>query len=81
MSIMTGKIDLLAELCGECDAEWHILFVIYIENGDVPAMYLSKDFIAFSAAIGAHVGFDTYVLSAQEDGYGAEEVIMNAETV
>ena len=68
LSMVQDKTDILTQLCVECDAEWHILFVVYIENGDVPALYLSKGFIAFAAAIGAQVGFDTYVLSAREDG-------------
>ena len=69
MSMVQSKTDLLVQLCSECDAEWHILFVIYVENGAVPGMYLSTEFIAFSAAIGAQIGLDTYVLSVNEDGY------------
>ena len=71
-SMVKGKTDILSELCVECNATWHIAFYIYIENGDIPASYLTKEFIAFAAAIGATVDFDIYVLSSRVDGYGAQ---------
>ncbi|MCL2153535.1 MAG: DUF4279 domain-containing protein [Oscillospiraceae bacterium] len=71
MSMVKDKTDLLSELCAECNATWHIAFYIYIENGDVPSPYLTKEFIAFAAAIGATVDFDIYVLSSRAEGYRA----------
>ena len=70
MLLTQDKTSLLSELCVECNARWYISFVIYIENGDVPSPFLTKEFVAFAAAIGASVDFDIYVLSARQDGYG-----------
>lgn len=72
-ALVYDKIDLLSQLCVECNAEWHILFVITIENGYAPAMYFKKDFIHFAAAIDAQIGFDTYIYSLDEGGYRGVE--------
>lgn len=57
------KVEILARLREECNAEWSILFVIKIENGEAPAMHLSKETIKFAAMIDAEIDFDVYVLS------------------
>ena len=65
-SLLKYKEIVLANLAIDCNAEWHIVFVIKIENGDVPAMVIPKEMIEFCYKIGAEIGFDTYVLSARE---------------
>ena len=39
------------------------MIVIKIENGELPAMYFKKEFIAFASEINAEIGFDTYIFS------------------
>jgi len=48
----------MAGQCSECQAEWHILLVVYIEDGDVPALGVTKQAIQFAAKIDASIGFD-----------------------
>ena len=61
------KTELLARICTECQAEWYIDFVIYIENGINPAMHLSKEIVSFAGAIGAQIDFDMYILSMLDE--------------
>ena len=65
-SIISEKVEILERLRVECNAEWSILFVIKIENGETPAMHLSKKIVKFAATIDAEIDFDVYVLSALE---------------
>ena len=65
------KIDLLNKVRVQCHAEWNILIVVYIRNGDVPAMTFSKENLKFFASIDAEVGFDTYIISTRESSSNA----------
>lgn len=60
------KSNIMNQLRTLCNAEWHILFTIQIENGDVPAIYLPQDIVQFAANIHAQFGYDVYVLSERK---------------
>ena len=61
LDTILDKEDTLQTICTECNAQWHILVVIYIVKGKTPIMILPKKLISIAAAIEAQIGFDTYV--------------------
>ena len=68
LSHFRGMEEEMLRLTKECNAEWHIVIVIMIENGDVPVIMFSQRLTEFCSKTGAVVGFDIYVLSARSDG-------------
>ncbi|MCL2018393.1 MAG: DUF4279 domain-containing protein [Oscillospiraceae bacterium] len=62
-----NKADIMCNLSELYNANWYIIFVVRIENGDTPSMYLSKENIKFISSINASIDFDVYVLSAREE--------------
>jgi len=62
-----GKEHELAKVSKYCNAEWSILIVIKIENGDIPAMVFTRSMLDFCNKIDAEIGFDIYVLSLYEE--------------
>jgi len=56
-----GKTDVIKKIKELYDVNISFIFVINIEDGESPAMYLNIDLIKFAAEIDARIGFDVYV--------------------
>ena len=63
MQHLRGKTEELVEIRDNLGVEMLFMFVVKIENGEVAAMYLEKEFLRFVSAIDARVEFDVYVNS------------------
>ena len=61
-----NKADIMCNLSELYNANWYIRLVVYIENGETPAMSFSEENVNFIASINASISIDAYVLSAYE---------------
>lgn len=61
--ILEGKLDKLVELKNNLRLNMLFMIVVKIENNEIPALYLRKEFIHFADKIDAEVGFDIYIYS------------------
>ena len=62
-----GKEKTLVEVAKKCNAEWNLIYVIEIENGDKPSIGFTKPMISFLYEIGAEVEFDYYIYSLYKE--------------
>ena len=68
LRLFKGKEEKLVEVAEKCNAEWNLVYVIEIENGDKPAIGFTKSMISFLYDIKAEVGFDYYIYSLYQEG-------------
>ncbi len=66
MNILKCPTQLLRQVAVDCNAQWHILFLVRITD-DFPALIFSPDFVKFAADINAGIGFDGYLLIEENE--------------
>ncbi|MCL2081843.1 MAG: DUF4279 domain-containing protein [Oscillospiraceae bacterium] len=60
VDILSGKSEILCELCKEYDLETNFEVVIHMQDGDSPEVVLSRKILFFATSINAEIGFDLY---------------------
>jgi len=57
------KASLLDQLRQECNAEWKLTIVIYVEDDEPPFMGFTREQMKFLGSIETEIEFDMYILS------------------
>jgi len=57
------KASLLNQLRLECEAEWQLTIVVYVEEDEPPFMGFTREQMRFLGSIEAEVDFDFYIMS------------------
>jgi hypothetical protein len=60
ISLIKEKNTELKEICEKYETECKFCIVVKIENGETPAMVLSREVIEFANSINAEIEFDVY---------------------
>jgi hypothetical protein len=60
MLLLRGKEGTLIELIDKFQLNAEFCVVVYIENKEVPAMFLQREFVQFMGRINAAIDFDVY---------------------
>lgn len=58
---ITCEPQILREIAEKCAAEWNVLILLRVFNGDIPVLYFPAEFIQLAAQLCAKIGFDTYL--------------------
>lgn len=61
IKLLIGKELIINQLCSEYNITPGFTVSVFMINGDMPEMVLSKEIITFLASINAEVGFDLYI--------------------
>lgn len=61
VKLLIGKESIINQLCSEYNITIRFVVSVFMVNGDMPEMVLTKEIIAFLASINAEVGFDLYI--------------------
>ena len=66
LKMLEGKADVIKRVCDEYNLETNFVVVIHTMVCEEPELVLSREVIAFAAAINAEIGFDLYSYEQEE---------------